>query len=319
MAWSSNSLAEIIIDFETIYATSPTGTSISGIQLPFSTCDVGEEQPPRQSNLLGSGRHSAQPFYGNKIVAGTLTGPLDLIAIGYILKMIFGTPTTTGSSSPYTHTFKISTSTPSFLLEKGYTDNSLYYLYNGCKANGLTIKVGKDNQLIYSVPIIGALETSGTSPYDATPTDISKPTVELNVGDISAITEGGSGDTTIEEIEFNFMNNSLIGYPLASAGVGGNACEGQPAINGRIKGLFSSDAILLKGRNHTESSLTITLTRSDHSLQFLCNELQYGHKSPGIDGPGGTMYDIPFSGYYINDAAESDFYAVLINSQASYA
>jgi hypothetical protein len=317
--WSSNSLAEVVIDFETTYATSPTGTAISGIQIPFLTCDLKEDQPPRQSNILGAGRHAAQPFYGNRIVSGTLTGPLDLIAIGYILKMILGAPTTTGSGDPYTHTFKIGSSTPSFLVEKGFTDNTLYYLFNGCKANGFSIRVGKDNQLVYSVPIVGAKETEGTSAYDSDPTDVSKPAVELHVGNISAMTEGGSANATIEEIEFNFMNNTRIGYPLASAGAGGNAAEGSPTIEGRIKGLFTADAILLKGRNHTESSLTITLTSGSHSLQFLVNELQYGHNSPAIDGPGGTMLDLPFIGYYQGDAAASDFEVILINSQASYA
>ncbi|MEW6378069.1 MAG: phage tail tube protein [bacterium] len=317
MGWASNASSQLLLDFETAFKTPPV--SAAAIKLPFGSCDLKVDQKPQSSTILGAGRHAARPFYGNKTVTGNLTGPVDLIAIGYILKMVFGAPTTTGSSDPYTHTFKIGALTPSFLLEKGWPNESRFYLYTGCKAGGFSISFGGNGELRYTVPIIGAKEEYSASSYQESPTvDVSRPATIFHNCDAAA-SEGGSAIDTLEEISFNFQNNTVMGFGLAGSGEGTIAGEGTPALEGKIKGMFDADTLIAKGRNHTKSSLSVTCTLGTHSIAFLADELEYSHESPAIQGPGGAYLDLSFIGYYQNAAAASDFRVILINSQASYA
>lgn len=319
MAWASGSNAELLFQKEATYATSPTGSSIAAIQLPFNSCDLKESQPPQQSNVIGAGRTSARPWYGNKVVSGTLTGPIDLLAFGWILRAALGAPTTTGSASPYTHVFKPTTTLTSFLLDKGLPDGTLYYLYNGCVATGLTINFTPSGQLQYSMTILGAKETKGTSAYQASPTsDLSKPATIFHNSDVT-LSEGGSGTTNIEEFTFSLNNNSVIGYGMNGSGQGTGACLGAPHVSGRIKAFFDSDALLLKGRAHTESKLSAVMTSSTSSLTVAVNELEYSYESPAITGPGGIYTDLTYVGYTVDDAGASDCVITLVTTQASYA
>jgi len=317
MGWASNANGQLLLDFETSFKTAPL--SPAAIKLPFNSCDLKVNQKPQQSNILGAGRHAAKPSYGSKSITGNLTGPLDLIAIGYILKMVFGSPDTTGTESPYTHTFKIGAGTPSFLLEKGWPDENKYYLYNGCKAGGFSVGFGGNGQLQYTVPIIAAVEAySGTS-YQATPaTDVSKPETVFNNADAAA-REGGSQIDTLEQVSFNFQNNSVMGFGLNGTGEGSMASEGAPTIEGALKGMFDVDTIISKGRDHIKSSLSVTCTASAYSIAFQAAEVEYSHESPPISGPGGAYLDLSFIGYYHDAELASDFIVVLVNSQASYA
>ncbi|MEW5802688.1 MAG: phage tail tube protein [bacterium] len=316
MGWVSNAKSQLLLDFETAFKTLPL--SPVAVRLPFSTCDLKVDQKPQVSTILGSGRHAGRPFYANKSVTGNLTGPIDLTAIGYILKMVFGPPTTTGSSDPYTHTFTIGSDTPSFLIEKGWPDENKYYLYSGCKATGFSVSFGGRGELRYTVPIIGAREVYSSSSYQETPaTDISRPVTVFHNCD-AAVSEGGTPIETLEEISFNFQNNTVMGFGLAGSGEGTIAGEGTPSLEGKIKGMFDADTIISKGRNHTKSSLSVICTAGAHSIEFLADEIEYSQESPAINGPGGAYLDLGFIGYYHDAQEASDFRVVLVNSQPSY-
>jgi len=316
MGWVSNANSQLLLDFETVFKTPPL--TPAAIKLPFSTCDLKVDQKPQSSTVLGSGRHAARPFYGSRSVTGNLTGPVDLVAIGYILKMVFGAPATTGSDNTYTHTFKIGSGTPSFLLEKGWPADNKYYLYSGCKATGFSISFGGHGELRYTVPIIGAKEEYGSSSYqEPAAIDVSRPSMIFHTSDAAA-SEGGSAIDTLEEISFNFQNNTIMGFGLAGHGEGTIAGEGTPTIEGRIKGMFDADTIISKGRDHITSSLSVTCTANAHSIAFLSAELEYSHESPAIQGPGGAYLDLSFVGYYHASEIASDFHVVLVNSHPSY-
>lgn len=319
MSWATGARAQVLIDWESSYGVAPTGSAIAAIKLPFTSCDLKDTSKPQKSVILGGGRTVAPPFYPNTNFSGALAGFCDSIAIGYILRAVFGAPTTTGSASPYTHTFKIGTTTPSFVLDKGSPDIPYYYLYKGCKAMGFSITLAQNGQFAYNVPLICASQTPGSSPYDVTPNvDVSKPTVTFDAQDL-AITEGGGAITTLDQLVFNYMNNSVVGFGLGGGGSATVAGEGNPSIDGSIKGMFDGNTIIAKGTAKTESSLVATMTRGTVSLALAVDELFYSRETPPISGPGGMYLDLTFEGCYINAAAASAFRAVLINGQASYA
>lgn len=314
--WASNPNCQVLLDFETTFKTDPV--TPAAIQLPINSNDLKVDQVPQPTNLIGAGRHSSAPWFGNKAMSGTLTGPVDLIAIGYILKMAMGAPATTGSG-PYVHTYKIPSSLPTFLLDKGWTDVAKYYKANGCVANGITFTFNETSQFLYSVPLLGAKETPGTSPYNGSPTDLSRPSKIFDLQDVSDVSEGGSPVVTLEELSFNLANNSVFGYGLGSGGEATLKADGLPAVTGRLRGMFTDDTILAKARAKTESSLSITLTEGSYSLVISADELKYSQQAPAIAGPAGVYLDLTFLAYYQDDADETDLKIVLTNSQDSYA
>jgi hypothetical protein len=319
MSWATGARSQVVIDFESVYGTAPTGSAIAGIKIPFTSCDLKDTSKPQKTVILGGGRNVAPPFYPNTNFSGALSGFCDSIAIGYILKAVFGAPTTTGSALAYTHTFKIASTTPSFILEKGSPDIPYYYLYKGCKAMGFSVSLAQNGQFTYNVPLICASQTPSGTAYDATPNiDVSKPTVIFDAQDL-AVTEGGSGITTLDSLSFNFMNNSLVGFGLGGGGSATVAGEGNPTIDGAIKGMFDGNTLIAKGYGKTESSLVATMTRSAVSLTLAVDELYYSRETPPISGPGGIYLDLAYEGCYINAAAASAFRVVLVNTTASYA
>ncbi len=321
MGWEDNANSQLILDFETVYGANPSPKA--SVKLPFLSCDLKVDQKPQVSNILGSGRKASTPTHGKKTVIGELTGEIDLVAIGYPLKMVFGAPTTTNVGLVYTHTFKIGSITPSFLLEKGWpslaAEDPKYYRYNGCKAGGFEIKFGKGGQLVYRIPIIGAKETFSTSPYAATPTkNVTGPSTIFGNADV-VLREGGSLIDTLEEFNFMFKNNPNIGYGLNGTGCGTMTSEGGPTIEGNIKGLFDVDTIMSKGRDHSKSSLSAVCGTSPEQIGFYIAELEYSQESPVITGPEGAYLNLSYIGYYQEAVVVSDTYVVLINAWPSYA
>jgi hypothetical protein len=318
MSWATGARSQVRIDWESVYGTAPTGSAIASILLPFTSVDLKDTSKPQKTNILGGGRNVAPPFYPNTAFSGALAGFCDSIAIGYILKAVFGAPTTTGSVN-FTHTFKIGATTPSFILEKGHPEIPYYYVYKGCKAMGFSVSLAQNGQFTYNVPLICASQTPSATSYDATANyDVSKPTVIFDAQDL-AVTEGGGAITTLESLSFNYTNNSVVGFGLGGGGSATVAGEGNPTIDGAIKGMFDGNTLIAKGYGKTESSLVATMTRGAVSLTLAVDELFYSRETPPISGPGGIYLDLAYEGCYINAAAASAFRAVLVNTQASYA
>jgi hypothetical protein len=307
---------QMLLDWEDVYATDPS--SAAALKIPFNTEDMVEAQPNQHAATIRNNRNPAKPFKGNKDVTGTVVVPVDLKAIGLWLKGLFGSPTTTGSVSPYTHVYKIGDTIPSFLLDIGHTDGTLYYKYNGCKVNTFAMTVGGDGELISNVGIIGAKETKGTSAYDPSPTDYGSAADRFENFEASA-EEGGSAITYLTEFSFNIDNRCTPAYCIGDAGVKSALTENEPMITGTITGLFQDDTLLAKGRADTESSLSIILTDGVYSLTFYFPEITYNHNKPPVNGPEGILLSLDFEAYYNDDASASAVVATLVNNIASYA
>ncbi len=208
---------------------------------------------------------------------------------------------------------------PSFLLDIGHTDGTLYYKYNGCKINTFAMTVGGDGELVANMGIMGSNETKGVAAYDASPTDYSSVTTRFDNFEAAA-SEGGASIAYLTEFAFFELNNGLVpAYCIGDAGTKSDLSENIVALTGSITGLFQDDALLLKGRNETETSLQIVITDGSYSLTFNMDELVYEQTKPPVNGPEGLMLTLNYTAYYINGADASGLKAVLVTSVASYA
>ncbi|MEE4112481.1 MAG: phage tail tube protein, partial [Desulfobacteraceae bacterium] len=201
MAWQKGSTASIMLGFE---ATATYGTAATaGYVLPVNYGEslVGT-QPINSVNTIRGNRNPNQGFRGARSVSGQIPVPVDSVCLPYWLAATFGDPTTTGSTSPYVHEYKIANTQPSFTLEKAFTDldTSRYLRFLGCKMGGFSIEVGGDGELVMNFDVAGAQDSWGTSAFDSSPTSPSLTRINMFDG---AVVEGGTTSTIVTAVSLN--------------------------------------------------------------------------------------------------------------------
>lgn len=317
MAWGKGYKSQILLDWETVYGADPSGTT--SYKIPFNTCDIGEEAANQHAATIRNNRNPTCPFRGNKDVAGTIVVPYDIASIGLWLKGLLGAPSTTGSIAPYTHEYDTTNDPPSFLLDVGHTDLTLYYKYNGVRVNTFATTFGGDGELVATIGLIGAKETKGASAYEASPTtDMSAMTNGRFENFEASLEEGGSSIDYVTELGMEIGNSCTPAYCIGDAGVKSDLSLGMLTMTGTLVALFQDDALLLKGRTPTESSLSLTLTQGSYSLNIEFDEVQFGQKKPPISGPEGLLLNLTWEAYYQNGASGHGITATLINATAAY-
>lgn len=304
------------MDYESAFGTNPTTTA--GKKLPFNALEVTGSQNLIDPATITGTRNPVEPGKGNLAVDGNITVPMDLDAIGYWLKAIFGAPTTTGASAPYTHVFKVGNVQPSFVLEKGFTDIAQYFRYNGCKVSTFKVSFGGDGELTAQMDVMGAKETISSSEYDSTPDEI----VSNRLNNFQAsLKEGGVAIATATTGEMN-LDMGLDGdqYTIGANGSRGDIPEGILNVTGTLKTLFQDATLINKGANNTKSSLEIAFTKSaSESLTFEYPEIIYERKTPTISGPAGVVAELSWRAFNATDSDKSVVIVTLVNSVASYA
>lgn len=319
MAQAKGSSAQVGIQEEVTYKTDP---SADMTRIHIVSCDLGLDQGLEESKTIQSNRNAAEPFRGRKNVPGSLVVELQAY-VAKLWKGLLGSNTTTGVG-PYTHTIKVGTSIGSFVMEKGFSDIAQYFKYNGVKIGKASLSITDAGPQPVTFSLIGAKETiSGTS-FDATQTDLGKALFDgLSIGTIE---EGGSTSAIIVSIDGLTIDNGLDEsiYTLGGSGERVALPEGTVKVTGTVKALFENLTLYNKAVNNTESSIKVKYAKGDglgsagnESIEFYIPELKYSPKSPPIAGPQGVLVELPFTGFYGNDATASILQIILKNSQAT--
>lgn len=306
--------SECVIDFESAYGEDPS--TPEGKIMPINSNGLKSEQALNTPGTITGTRNPVEPFLGNIDVSGDIVIPVDTNAIGHWLRAMFGVPETTGSSEPYTHEFTIGNEMPSLLVEKKFANaNSTiaFAKYNGCKVGSWSMNLGGDGELTSTLSMVGAKEDLGTTAYDDAASLVSLD----RVGNFqAAIKEGGEslGIGTALDFTLDFGLDTDT-YVIDGTGMRGDIIEGIVGISGNITTLFQSQDLLNKAIDSTESSITITLTDGDYSLEIAFQEVRYSRNTPAIEGPQGIRLSLPFQAYYNEGAAESAVKVTLVNAQ----
>ncbi|MBP2656006.1 MAG: hypothetical protein H6Q73_3575, partial [Firmicutes bacterium] len=223
--------SQLAFGYETTYGATPT--SPTGYNMPFNQSKIAVTQNLIESSTIRGRRDKEQPAVGNIDVSGSIVVPIDQIGIGFWLAAMFGSPTTTGSSDPYTHVFKVTDSQPSMILEQQYPDITAYEMFNGCKVNRFSFTYGGDKELTANIDILGAKRTVGSASFDSTLTDISLLKFSNFQGTIE---EGGSQLAIVTEaslnIDFGLDANT---YAIGGGGYRTSLPEGFLQVSGNIK------------------------------------------------------------------------------------
>lgn len=320
MPQASGSNAQIIYDEESTYKSDPGSPDCK--MLPFVNSDLSLKRNLFSSEAITSSRNPKKPGRGNYDVGGAIALEVNPY-IAAILKHIMGANTTTGSD-PYTHTMKVGALPVALVFDVGFTDLATpkYFKYNGCRLNKFSVTFTPEGIVKASIDVLGAKETVGTSPLDATPIDLGhKPFDAFEVTPL----EAGGAIVVLQECTINLENNLDGGvYVIGGAGERRALPEGKVKVSGNIKALFEDDSLYTKAIGHTESSLKMTMSRGDgagsagnESLEIHTPELVYAPKAPGVPGPEGIFLNLDFEGYYDDSSEASALQMILKNTQAT--
>ena len=322
MAQAEGIQSQIFIQEEATYGSDPTP---GGYLLPIVSEDVRTTEKLIESKLIRSSRNPSRPGRGNQSVDGNIV--TELIAeLGYFWKWALGSVTDSGSG-PYTHIFKIDNTLASFVLEKGFTDISQYFKFNGCKLGGFSLDVDSEGISQITFPVMGQKETVGSSPLDSTPVEYD-PTI-FDSFDIGTIEEGGASIAIVTSIRGLTFDNALSGdnYVINPSALGIRTGIGTDIakVKGTITASFENVTLYNKAVNGTESSLKLIWSKGDglgsagnESLEFFIPELRYERATPIIPGAVPLIVELGFVGYYENHADASALEITLKNATASY-
>lgn len=320
MAQAIGTKGILAIQEETTFKTDPVTPDTKKVH--FISESLKSSRNLIDSNTIQGSREASKPTLGNKDVSGSIS--LELQAyMALLLKAAFGDVTTTGIG-PYTHTFKVGSSLPSLLIEKGFTDIAQYFKYNGCKVNKFGLSVKPEGFQDVSLDFIGAKETVGSTSFDTTPTDLGKQS--FNGFLIGTIEEGGAAIANVVSIDGLSLENNLDGsvYVIGGQGERNSLPEGKVKVSGTLKAMFENLTLYNKAITSTESSIKVKYLFGDgfgsavnESLELFIPELIYSPNAPVVSGPGGVYVELPFTAYYENSATATTMQAILKNTQAT--
>jgi len=326
MANKQGSYERILIWKEATRGTTPT-TAVAHL-MPLYDYSVGiSEAAPTDVYELNGTPQPAQPGRGVLSFGGSLTVPVDEVAIGFWLNRMLVGYTSTGAT-PVLHTFTVSNTEPGpFGMELGNTAASKYDIIPGCAVSGLHINASKDPaKATMTVDIVGLVggppDLNNATSTDATPAAYTSPRMNLFPSLVkiatatSALVEKFSLDITREVTAEHVMDGNRYAA----------ACSfGNLSVSGQITGLWD-DADTLLGLAMTSAGvdagekvleLDLSAITATYYLKFFLDECSvFVPNAPGLGGRGIRRINLGFKAYYQDDAQASTVQAILANTAA---
>lgn len=315
MTQAKGAKARVLLDFETTFNTDPAGIATSAIKLPINSCNVASSQNTTAPATITGQRDPVEPIMGNVECNGDIVVPVDYTTFGYILKALFGAPTTTGETAPYLHKFKPGDVQPSLVIEKGFQDVTQYMKYNGCKVSKLSLSVGGDGELTATVSFMGAKETVGTSSVSSSPV---VPTMD-RLGHFNASLKiDGSAVAIATNVTIDIDCGLNGDFAIGSNGFRSAVNEGLMTVGGNITAFFEDATYLNKAIAGTAVAIELALTSGTNILKFSMPEVKFARKSPAIDGPAGIKQELAYNAYYKSNADDVAIVVSLTNATETY-
>lgn len=305
--------AQLLLAFESTYGTPP----VSGFKkLPFISRTLSAEQGLIASTVIGLGRDPAQPYQDVINVEGDIVVPVDVRNIGQWLKALFGAPTTTGASAPYSHMFKSgATSLPSLALETGLPQIPAYFMVAGVRANSIAFNFTRSGEATATINCIGQGETRTTTSQGGTPTQANYTRFSQFQG---AIKQGGSALANVTSASVTYSNTLEKIETIRSDGKLDGVDPGIAALTGSLAVRYADNTLIDLASAGTPVDLEFSYSiDANNKLTILCHEVYLPKPKLGIDGPGGIEASYDFQGAK-NTAANAMVTVTLVNDVASY-
>lgn len=219
-------------------------------------------------------------------------------------------------------TYKAGGNIPSYIIEKGFSDitTAKFLKYTGCKCGSLSFTVNPSGIIELSTTWMGAQEAVGAASFDTgSAVDNTKVSFDASMLAAADVKIGGSANAYVKSMQFQ-LDNGLDGdtFVLGGAGVRAGINTGVYQITGSVNMVFESTTLYEIAKASTESSLDVTFKRGtgdgtagNEYIQIVVPELTFTPKAPAVNGPGGVMVDLAFTGYYSDSASGTGMKVVI--------
>lgn len=289
-------------------------------RLSFKDCSLGAERPLGYDPLLGQGRDAQDPFYEAIKDEGDIGVPLDVRALGFWLKGLFGAPTTTGDADTgFTHVFTSGGTLPSLALEIGHTQLVVpkFFRHGGAKLDKLSFDMARSGAANGSISVIAQGEAELATTIDATPASF--PLKRFSQGS-GTIRVGGGQLANVTGGKLSFSNNLERVETIRADGLIDGVDETEATAEGSVDIRFGTDTTLtaaIAAESPVAMEYGFTIPGSDFALTFHLPRVFLPKKKQEIKGPGGIQasYDWraardPVAGYLLR--------VTLVNDVAGY-
>lgn len=312
MARAHGARAQVAFAFESVYGTAPaSGYS----KLPFASEALGQAQPLIDNELLGYGRDPLPPIKDAVTVNGDMMLPLDTDALGFWLKLLFGAPTTTGTT-PKTHTFASGAITlPSAAIEVGNPEVPDFRMYTGVRADTLSITLQRSGNLQAKIGLIAQGETPNVASQAGT---LAALTLQRFGQFNGAIKRDGVALANIVSGDLIYSNGLDPIETIRSDGKIDGVDPGMSSLKGKIVTRFADTTLRTQAVNGTACELEFSwVIDAARSFKLTAHGVYLPYPKIEIPGPSGLQAEFDWQGA-IGSVTPRLCTAVLVNSVAAY-
>ncbi|WP_323775950.1 phage tail tube protein [Leisingera sp.] len=286
MARAQGARAQMALGFESVYGTPPAANSFW--KVPFASSTLGSEQPLLNSELLGYGRDPLPPVKDAITADGNAVVPIDARFLGIWLKMLFGAPTTTGASAPYSHEFLSgSWSLPSASIELQNPDVPSYRMMSGVVANTINWQMQRSGLVTATVECIAQGEDKATTSSAGTLEEMALQRFGSFNGEIQR--EGAQLGNVVSG-SVNYTNNLDRVETIRNDGKIEGADPSIAALTGEIVVRFADTTLLDQATSGDPCELRFAYEiDADTSFELVAHAVYLPQPRLPIEGPGGMQ------------------------------
>ena len=300
--------------FETTYGTAPSAGSYW--RMPFARSNLGSEQPLLNSELLGYGRDPLAPVKDAISTNGDLVVPIDARFLGVWLKALFGAPTTTGATAPYSHEFASGNwSLPSMAIEIGMPEVPFFAMNTGCRANSINWTMQRSGLVTATINIIAQGEAKATSSAAGTLNTLALARFGSFNG---AISREGSQLGNVVSGQITYSNNLDAVETVRSDGLIDGADPSGAMLSGDITVRFADTVLYDQAISGAACELAFSYTiDADTSFEIVAHSVFLPKPKLPIEGPGGVQATFAWQAA-LDSVAGRMVTATLVNDVADY-
>ena len=300
---------------ESVEGTAPSG---DWDQFPCFALAIGAATGLQADSVLSSNarRNAADPYRSVARVEGSARVPVETSHFGWWLQLLFGAPSTSGSTN-YTHVYKSGgTSFATRSIERAFSDVTRYEVASGVRANTMEVGIGPDGAADATIGLLCLSEAHAGSSAAGTPVVTTYTRFHRTQGSIQ---RGGSPLAGVTGGTLRF-GNGLVAVPTVGSGAGiGGVDMGEVTGGGSVTLRFADHTLEALARAGTATTLTFALTiDSNTSVTFHYPRIFLEPTAPAVDGPGGITRSYNFIA--ADDTSTASLLTVTYKNQvASYA
>ncbi|GHF71172.1 phage tail tube protein [Seohaeicola zhoushanensis] len=314
MTRAQGARAQMALGFESVYGTAPAANSFW--KMPFASTTLGSEQPLLNNELLGYGRDPLAPVKDAITADGDVVVPIDARFLGIWLKALFGAPTTTGGSAPYSHEFVSGAwSLPSMAVEVGNPDVPSYRMLTGVVANSINWTMQRSGLVTATINCVAQGESKATSSAAGTLEELALTRFGSFNGSIS---REGSLLANVVSGQITYSNNLDRVETIRSDGKIAGADPSIAALSGEIVVRFADTTLLDQAVSGAPCELVFDY-EIDASTKFTLTVHSVYLPAPRlpITGPGGMQATFAWQAA-LDDVEGVMCTATLVNDMANF-